>query len=75
MECDDAQTPEVSKSGVHPDRSSKGTCVGRSASSEVRRLGEMECVDVKSLEVSKSVDHWIERWVSGVLRTIRSMHG
>jgi hypothetical protein len=69
------KTPEVSKSGVHLDHSSKGTCVGRSTSLEFRSLGEMECDDVKSPEVPMSINRLIEWWVLGVLRTIKSMHG
>jgi hypothetical protein len=47
------KTPEVPKSGVHPDLIKRNTCQ-RLACSGIRHSGEMECVDAKTPEVPKS---------------------
>jgi hypothetical protein len=50
MECVDAQTPEVLKLGVNPDRLSQETRVRRSACSGVRCSVETGYAKVKSPE-------------------------
>jgi hypothetical protein len=58
MECVDAQTPEVPKSGVNLDRSSQETCVRRSTCSGVRRSGETGYAKVKSPEARSPRVTW-----------------
>jgi hypothetical protein len=48
------KNPEVPKSRVNPDCSSKGTCVYRLACSGIRHSGETKCDRVKTPEVPKS---------------------
>jgi hypothetical protein len=57
IRCDRVKTPEVPKSRVNLDRSSKETHVSRLASSGIQRLGVIRCDRVKTPEVPKSGVH------------------